>query len=97
MAALALLAPLPVPACAAGPLRPAPGRWPSTPGSALAERLRLPAAHALATGRGQRIAVIDTGVAPHPRLAGRLTGLATTSRAATASTTATGTAPPSPV
>jgi hypothetical protein len=40
------------------------------------ERLRLSAAHALATGRGQRIAVIDTGVAPHPRLAGRLIGLA---------------------
>ena len=40
-----------------------------------AERLRLPAAHAVATGRGQRIAVIDTGVAPHPRLAGRLVGL----------------------
>ena len=31
--------------------------------------------HALATGRGQRVAVIDTGVAPHPRLAGRLVGL----------------------
>jgi membrane-anchored mycosin MYCP len=42
---------------------------------ALAERLRLPALHALATGRGQRVAVIDTGVAPHPRLAGRLVGL----------------------
>ncbi|MDT7581328.1 MAG: rane-anchored mycosin [Pseudonocardiales bacterium] len=40
-----------------------------------AERLRLPAVHALATGRGQRVAVIDTGVAPHPRLAGRLVGL----------------------
>jgi membrane-anchored mycosin MYCP len=31
--------------------------------------------HALATGRGERVAVIDTGVAPHPRLAGRLVGL----------------------
>ncbi len=44
-------------------------------GRAEAARLRLAAAHALATGRGQRIAVIDTGVAPHPRLTGRLVGL----------------------
>ena len=51
--------------------RPVTGRV----GHAVAERLRLPAVHALATGRGQRIAVIDTGVAPHPRLAGRLVGL----------------------
>jgi membrane-anchored mycosin MYCP len=36
--------------------------------------LRLAEAHRLATGRGQVIAVIDTGVAPHPLLAGRLTG-----------------------
>jgi len=52
------------PAAVAGPVEPA-----------LAERLRLPALHVLATGRGQRVAVIDTGVAPHPRLAGRLVGL----------------------
>ncbi len=45
------------------------------PGHAVAQRLRLPAVHTLATGRGQRVAVIDTGVAPHPRLAGRLVGL----------------------
>ncbi len=44
-------------------------------GRAEAARLRLPAAHALATGRGQRVAVIDTGVAPHPRFTGRLVGL----------------------
>ncbi len=44
-------------------------------GRAEAARLRLAAAHALATGRGQRVAVIDTGVAAHPRLAGRLVGL----------------------
>jgi membrane-anchored mycosin MYCP len=44
-------------------------------GPSAAERLRLAAAHSLATGRGQRVAVIDTGVAPHPRLAGRLVGL----------------------
>ena len=73
-AVLALLAPFPAPptpavrcappAAVAGPVEPA-----------LAERWRLPAVHALATGRGQRVAVIDTGVAPHPRLAGRLVGL----------------------
>ncbi|WP_211169912.1 type VII secretion-associated serine protease mycosin [Pseudonocardia bannensis] len=34
----------------------------------------LDAVHALATGAGQRIAVIDTGVSPHQRLAGRLRG-----------------------
>ncbi len=37
--------------------------------------LRLDTVHRLATGAGQRIAVIDTGVSPHPRLAGRLTGI----------------------
>ncbi|ODU01134.1 MAG: type VII secretion-associated serine protease mycosin [Pseudonocardia sp. SCN 72-86] len=37
--------------------------------------LGLDAAHRIATGRGVRIAVIDTGIAPHPRLAGRVTGL----------------------
>ena len=56
---------------AAAARAPATGRV----GRTEAERLRLPAAHALATGRGQRVAVIDTGVAPHPRLAGRLVGL----------------------
>jgi membrane-anchored mycosin MYCP len=44
-------------------------------GPAGADRLRLATLHTLATGRGQRVAVIDTGVAPHPRLAGRLVGL----------------------
>ena len=57
---------------AAVPTRAAPSE---RVGHAEAERLRLPAAHALATGRGQRVAVIDTGVAPHSRLAGRLAGL----------------------
>nr|WP_275404178.1 type VII secretion-associated serine protease mycosin [Pseudonocardia acidicola] len=36
--------------------------------------MQLDAVHTLASGAGQRIAVIDTGVAPHPRLAGRLLG-----------------------
>ena len=36
--------------------------------------LGLDAAHRFATGRGVRIAVIDTGIAPHPRLAGRVAG-----------------------
>lgn len=39
-----------------------------------ARRLQLGAVHQLATGAGQVIAVIDTGVAPHQRLAGRLRG-----------------------
>ena len=60
--------------------RPAPARpgvpaGPDRVGHAAAQRLRLDAVHALATGRGQRVAVIDTGVAPHPRLSGRLVGL----------------------
>ena len=46
---------------------------PSDPGSPSA-RLRLAEAHQLATGRGQVIAVIDTGVAPHPLLGSRLRG-----------------------
>ncbi|WP_232663787.1 type VII secretion-associated serine protease mycosin [Pseudonocardia sp. TRM90224] len=40
----------------------------------VAERLRLGAAHRLAKGKGQLIAVIDTGVAPHPQLGDRLRG-----------------------
>lgn len=36
------------------------------------QQLRIRQAQRLATGRGQRIAVIDSGVARHPRLAGRL-------------------------
>ncbi|MGH4006452.1 MAG: type VII secretion-associated serine protease mycosin [Pseudonocardiaceae bacterium] len=35
-------------------------------------RLRIRQAQQFATGRGQRVAVIDSGVQPHPRLAGRL-------------------------
>jgi membrane-anchored mycosin MYCP len=74
VAALALLAPVQLPT--APPVRcTPPPAVAEHAGPALATRLRLPAAHALATGRGQRLAVIDTGVAPHPRLAGRLTGL----------------------
>lgn len=42
--------------------------------SGVAARLRLPEAHRFATGRGQLVAVIDTGVAEHPLLAGRLLG-----------------------
>jgi membrane-anchored mycosin MYCP len=46
---------------------------PSGPGS-VAARLRLADVHQLATGRGQVIAVIDTGIAPHPLLGSRLRG-----------------------
>ncbi len=35
-------------------------------------RLRIRQAQQYATGRGQRVAVIDSGVQPHPRLLGRL-------------------------
>ena len=35
-------------------------------------RLRIRQAQRLATGRDQRVAVIDSGVQPHPRLLGRL-------------------------
>lgn len=49
----------------------APG--PRNPDPQLAA-LGLDAAHRTATGRGVRIAVIDTGIAPHPRLAGRVAG-----------------------
>ncbi|GAA4548039.1 type VII secretion-associated serine protease mycosin [Pseudonocardia xishanensis] len=37
-------------------------------GSGLGGGLALPGVHALADGAGVRVAVIDTGVAPHPRL-----------------------------
>ncbi|MGH3854855.1 MAG: type VII secretion-associated serine protease mycosin [Pseudonocardiaceae bacterium] len=37
------------------------------------QRLRIQQAQTYATGRGQRVAVIDSGVQPHPRLFGRLT------------------------
>ncbi len=36
------------------------------------QRLRIRQAHQFATGQGQRVAVIDSGVQPHPRLARRL-------------------------
>ncbi|MDQ3887353.1 MAG: type VII secretion-associated serine protease mycosin, partial [Actinomycetota bacterium] len=36
------------------------------------ERMRIRAAQEFATGRGQTVAVIDSGVNPHPRLADRL-------------------------
>ncbi|MBW0122191.1 type VII secretion-associated serine protease mycosin [Pseudonocardia oceani] len=58
----------------------APGCAPLPAGTAVppdpppAHRLRLADAHRLATGAGVLVAVIDTGVAPHPRLAGRLRG-----------------------
>ena len=44
------------------------------PAGSGAERLQLAAAHRIATGAGQVVAVIDTGVAAHPRLANRLRG-----------------------
>ena len=44
------------------------------PADPAAARLQLAAAHRLATGAGQVVAVIDTGVAPHPRLGSRLRG-----------------------
>ena len=74
VAMLALLGPVPAPGASSVRCVP-PAAVAERAGPGPAERLRLPAAHAVATGRGQRIAVIDTGVAPHPRLAGRLTGL----------------------
>lgn len=37
-------------------------------------RMRFDELHRLATGTGQRVAVIDTGVAPHPRFENRLIG-----------------------
>jgi membrane-anchored mycosin MYCP len=56
----------------APPRADAPG-VPSGPGSVSA-RLRLADVQQLATGRGQVIAVIDTGIAPHPLLGSRLRG-----------------------
>lgn len=58
------------------PDRCAPPPADTTPTSAAsgAERLQLAAAHRLATGAGQVVAVIDTGVSPHPRLGNRLRG-----------------------
>lgn len=52
---------------------PAPGP-PTSVDPAPARRLQLAAAHRIATGAGVLIAVIDTGVSPHPRLGGRLRG-----------------------
>ena len=74
VAMLALLAPVPAPGASSVRCGP-PTAVAERAGPGPAERLRLAAAHAVATGRGQRIAVIDTGVAPHSRLAGRLVGL----------------------
>jgi membrane-anchored mycosin MYCP len=47
----------------------------SDPADPAAARLQLAAAHRLATGAGQVVAVIDTGVSPHPRLGSRLRGV----------------------
>jgi membrane-anchored mycosin MYCP len=74
VALVALLAPVPAPGAPSVRCAP-PTAVAERAGPGPAERLRLPAAHAVATGRGQRIAVIDTGVSPHSRLAKRLVGL----------------------
>ncbi len=47
---------------------------PATDRAAGDERLQLDAVHRLATGRGQLVAVIDTGVFPHERFGDRLRG-----------------------
>ena len=57
------------PSCA-----PADGGAAGPAPDASATALRLATAHDIATGRGVLIAVVDTGVTPHPRLAGRLRG-----------------------
>ena len=61
------------------PTRQAPCQRPVTSGAqnlaaepAAQRRLRIRKAQQYATGRGQRVAVIDSGVQPHPRLLGRL-------------------------
>ncbi|RZT88348.1 membrane-anchored mycosin MYCP [Pseudonocardia sediminis] len=46
----------------------------TSPASAVRGSDPLAAVHRLADGDGQRVAVIDTGVSPHPRLDGRLIG-----------------------
>jgi membrane-anchored mycosin MYCP len=53
---------------------PPPAGTTPTSAASSAERLQLAAAHRLATGAGQVVAVIDTGVSPHPRLGSRLRG-----------------------
>lgn len=61
------------PSPAAAGCLPAPSD--TTPATTDAARLlRLDAVHRLATGAGQAVAVVDTGVAPHPRLGSRLGG-----------------------
>lgn len=83
VALLALLAASPAGAAeepGPGAPGPAPGVQqrqecvPQAGGSAAGRGDPLAAVHRLADGTGQRIAVIDTGVSPHPRLEGRLTG-----------------------
>ncbi len=53
---------------------PLPGGDVETGEPAPADRLQLAAAHRIATGAGRLIAVIDTGIAPHPRFGSRLRG-----------------------
>lgn len=53
-----------------GPPASATAEFPADAG----ERLQLARLHRVATGKGQRVAVIDTGVSAHPSLAGRLVG-----------------------
>ncbi|MGE3287529.1 MAG: type VII secretion-associated serine protease mycosin [Pseudonocardia sp.] len=79
-------APSPIPLAAPFPIAPAaaaavlPAGCTPPPADAVAATtdaarlLHLEAVHRLATGAGQTIAVVDTGVAPHPRLGTRLRG-----------------------
>ena len=53
-----------------GPAKTATAQFPLDEG----DRLQLSRLHRIATGKGQRVAVIDTGVSAHPSLAGRLVG-----------------------